>query len=85
MKANWQPVAISLVLTSGLIAAFLGPQLFIWTKDLFAPTPLAGAYAAICAVTLIGLLPLTFVRMPRRAVLVWTVRRCSRSCAVAPF
>lgn len=68
VSESWQPVAISLVLTSGLIAAFVGPQVFIWTKDLFAPTPLAGAYAAICAITLIGLLPLAFVRVPRPAV-----------------
>ncbi|WP_244430380.1 MFS transporter [Roseivivax halodurans] len=65
---SWRPVAISLVLTSGLIAAFVGPQVFIWTKDLFAPTPLAGAYAAICGITLIGLLPLAFVRVPRATV-----------------
>ncbi|KAA0909463.1 hypothetical protein FLO80_21455 [Aquicoccus porphyridii] len=64
VSESWQPVAISLVLTSGLIAAFVGPQVFIWTKDLFAPIPLAGAYAAICAITLVGLLPLAFVRVP---------------------
>ena len=63
-----QPVAISLVLTSGLIAAFVGPQVFIWTKGLFASTPLAGAYAAICAITMIGLLPLAFVQAPRPTV-----------------
>jgi len=74
VSENWQPVAISLVLTSGLIAAFVGPQLFIWTKDLFAPTPLAGAYAAICAVTLIGLLPLAFVRVPRPTARVTRLR-----------
>ena len=68
VSGSWQPVAISLVLTSGLIAAFLGPQLFIWTKDLFAQAPLAGAYAAICAITLIGLLPLGIVRTPSPTV-----------------
>ena len=61
---EWQPVAISLMLTSGLIAAFIGPEVFIWTKDLFAPTPFAGAYEAIVVLTLIGLLPLAFVQIP---------------------
>ena len=68
VSERWQPVAISLVLTSGLIAAVVGPQVFIWTKDLFAPTPLAGAYAAICAITLVGLLPLAIVRIPPATV-----------------
>jgi predicted MFS family arabinose efflux permease len=65
---DWQPVAISLVLTSGLVAAFVGPQVFIWTKDVFAPVPLAGAYAAIMVVTFVGLVPLLLVRIPRPTV-----------------
>ena len=63
VSEQWQPVAISLMLTSGLVAAFAGPQLFILAKDLFAATPLAGAYAAISALTVIGLCPLIFVRL----------------------
>lgn len=62
VSEDWRPVAISLMLTSGLVAAFVGPQIFIMAKDVFAPTPLAGAYAAISALTVIGLLPLAFVR-----------------------
>lgn len=61
----WSPVAISLMLTSGLVAAFVGPQLFIWTKDALAPIPLAGAYLAICGISFAGLLPLAFVRLTR--------------------
>lgn len=64
VSSEWQPVAISLMLTSGLVAAFAGPQLFITAKDALAPVPLAGAYAAIGFVSLIGLLPLAFVRIP---------------------
>lgn len=66
VSEKWQPVAISLMLTSGLVAAFAGPQVFISAKDLLAPTPLAGAYAAISALTVIGLLPLAFVRFAAR-------------------
>lgn len=65
VTSDWQPVAISLMLTSGLIAAFVGPQVFIIAKDTLAPAPLAGAYAAIAVITLIGLAPLALVRIPK--------------------
>lgn len=64
VSAEWQPVAISLMLTSGLVAAFVGPQVFIMAKDAFAPVPLAGAYASIAGITIVGLAALAFVRMP---------------------
>ncbi|WP_386629049.1 MFS transporter [Sulfitobacter geojensis] len=65
VSPEWQPVAISLMLTSGLVAAFGGPQVFIIAKDAFAPVPLAGAYVAIAVISVIGLLPLALVRMPK--------------------
>ena len=65
VPSAWSPVAISLMLTSGLVAAFLGPQLFIWTKDALAPMPLAGAYVTISVISLAGLGPLIFVRLSR--------------------
>lgn len=64
---KWQPVAISLMLTSGLIAAIGGPQLFIAAKDALAPVPLAGAYASIAVISLIGIIPLAIVRMQKAA------------------
>ena len=64
VAAEWQPVAISLMLTSGLIAAVGGPQLFIATNDVLAPVPFAGAYVAIAVVAIVGLLPLFVVRLP---------------------
>ena len=64
VSAQWQPVAISLMLTSGLIAAFIGPQVFIIAKDALAPIPVAGAYAALAAISLFGLVPLTLTRLP---------------------
>ncbi len=64
VSAEWQPVAISLMLTSGLVAAFAGPQVFIMAKDAFAPIPLAGAYTAIAVISVVGLAALAFVRMP---------------------
>ncbi|OUS35579.1 MFS transporter [Rhodobacterales bacterium 56_14_T64] len=64
VRSEWQPVAISLMLTSGLVAAFVGPQIFIMANDALAPIPLAGAYVAIGVITLVGLGPLAFVSFP---------------------
>ncbi|WGH78996.1 MFS transporter [Jannaschia ovalis] len=65
VEQTWRPVAISLMLTSGLVAAIVGPQVFIAAKDAFVPIPFLGAYAAVALIGLLGLLPLAFVRMPR--------------------
>ncbi|MEP1610670.1 MAG: MFS transporter [Roseobacter sp.] len=65
VSPEWRPVGISLMLTSGLIAAFVGPQIFIFAKDAFAPTPLAGAYMALAALSIIGLIPLVLTRLPK--------------------
>lgn len=67
VSVAWQPVAISLMLTSGLIAAFVGPPVFIMAKDIFAPIPLAGAYAALVVLSLIGAIPLVLTRLPKAA------------------
>lgn len=53
-----QPLAISLMMTSGLVAALAGPQVIIWTNEALS-SPLAGGYVAIAALSLLGLLPLT--------------------------
>ena len=64
VSKEWRPVAISLMLTSGLIASFIGPQVFISAKDALAPIPLAGGYAAIVVLSLVGAIPLLFLRIP---------------------
>ncbi|WP_299681050.1 MFS transporter [uncultured Roseobacter sp.] len=61
---KWRPVAISLMLSSLLIAAIIGPQVFIAAKDALAPIPFAGAYAAIGMIAVLGIVPLAAVRMP---------------------
>jgi MFS family permease len=80
VSPEWQPVAISLMLTSGLIAAFVGPQVFISAKDALAPVPLAGAYAAISVMAVVGLVPLAVVRIPSIKPL---VQRRTRSMSQA--
>ncbi|WP_269584584.1 MFS transporter [Roseibium sp. Sym1] len=64
VNPRWQPVAISLMLTSGLIAAIGGPQLFIVARDALAPVPLAGAYASLAVIACVGIVPLAAVRLP---------------------
>lgn len=59
-----QPIAISLTLGSGLIAAFVGPEIFIQTKDVFQPVPFAGAYLAIAGIALIGSVPVLCLKWP---------------------
>ncbi|MEO1550487.1 MAG: MFS transporter [Pseudomonadota bacterium] len=60
-----RPIAISLMLSALLGAALLGPQVFISAKDALAPVPLAGGYAAIGVIALLGVLLLALVRLPR--------------------
>ncbi len=57
--------AISLVLAGGLVAAFLGPQLVIYTKDLFAPVLFAGAYASAMVMSVLAVCVLNFVDIPK--------------------
>ncbi len=57
--------AISLVMGGGVIAAFLGPELAIWSRDLLAPVTFAGGYLAIAALALITLLILQFIEIPK--------------------
>ena len=52
-----RPQAISFTLASGLVAALIGPEIFAWSTDALAPTPLACAYAAIALLGLAGALP----------------------------
>jgi len=65
VEQSWQPVAISLMLSSLLIAAIIGPQIFIVAQDALAPIPLAGAYVATGVIGLLGIIPLVVVRTPR--------------------
>lgn len=65
VSEHWQSVAISFVLGSGLIAALLGPEIFIQTKNLVPSIPYAGAYLSICVLALIGMLPVSLINMPK--------------------
>lgn len=54
--------AISLVLTGGVLAAILGPQTALFTKDLLLPTPFAGGFLGMIALLIAALLVLAFLK-----------------------
>ncbi len=59
-----QAKAISWVLAAGLVNALAGPEIVRWLGDALAPTPYAGAYAAVVGVNVLGAIVLGFLRLP---------------------
>lgn len=57
--------AISYVIAGGVIAALLGPEMAKLTKDLFAPIPFAGTFAALIILAAVALALLQFIDIPR--------------------
>ena len=62
---EFRPKAISWVLIGGVAAAFLGPQVVIHTKDMFAPVLFAGAFVGQAALACVAIVALSFLRIPR--------------------
>jgi predicted MFS family arabinose efflux permease len=60
----YRPRAIALALGGGLAAAFIGPQLIVTTKDLWAPYLFAATYVAQAAFAAIACLVLLRLRAP---------------------
>ena len=56
--------AISRVMVGGLIAAVIGPQLVIWTRDALPGTPFAGSFYSQAALALLALPLLLALRLP---------------------
>ncbi len=61
---EFRPKAISWVLTGGLFAAVLGPQLANLTKEWIEPVLFAGSYFALIGVYILNLILVSFVRIP---------------------
>jgi MFS family permease len=61
----FRPKAISWVLTGGVIAAFIGANLVIATKDLWQPYLFAATYLAQSALALLAGVVLAFTKFPR--------------------
>ncbi|MEA2977486.1 MAG: hypothetical protein QOF19_3006 [Alphaproteobacteria bacterium] len=63
----FRPKAVSWVLAGGVLAAVIGPQLIIFTKDLWQPYLFAATYLGQALLALAGATVLTFVKIPRPA------------------
>lgn len=60
--AAFKAKAISFVLAGGVITAILGPQIVIFTRELFAPVMFAGSFASIVVLAAVGALVLSLLR-----------------------
>lgn len=63
--SDFKAKAISFVMAGGVVTAILGPQIVIFTHDLFAPVPFAGAFAAIVVLAVVGAGVLSLLRERR--------------------
>jgi MFS family permease len=61
----FKPKAISLVLASGVVAAFAGPETAKLGKDLLSGTPFVGSYACMIALMLASAVTLMFLDIPK--------------------
>ncbi len=56
--------AISYVLAGGVVAAFCGPELAIWAKDLLLPVIFAGSFVALAGLALASAVVIRFLEVP---------------------
>jgi MFS family permease len=61
---SYRPKVVSWVLAGGVLAAFIGPQLVIFTKDMLSPYIFAASYLGLSACAFTGLLVLSLVKVP---------------------
>src|SRR4029453_3330232 len=62
---KFKPKAVSWVMAGGLLAAFLGPQLIIVTKEVWQPYLFAATYIGQAAFAIVAAVVLIFLRIPR--------------------
>ena len=60
----YKPSAISWILAGGIVSAILGPQIAIFSQDLFAPILFAGAFLAFIPLAAAAVVVLTFLELP---------------------
>lgn len=63
-SAEWRPQAISRVMVGGLVAAVIGPQVVIWTRDALPAAPFAGSFVGQAALALLAVPLLAALRAP---------------------
>ena len=57
--------AVSYVLLGGVISALFGPTLAVYSRDFLAPVPFAGSFLMASMISVVALIPLSLVRIPR--------------------
>ena len=60
---NFREKAVSLLLTGGLFGAVFGPNMSVWTKNIFL-TPFLGAYLVLSLAGLLGIVIMHFIDFP---------------------
>lgn len=60
--------AISFVLAGGVLTAIIGPQIVIFTRELFAPIMFAGTFASVMVIAAIGAIILSGLRDRQAAI-----------------
>ncbi|MHA1564172.1 MAG: MFS transporter, partial [Alphaproteobacteria bacterium] len=68
VQENYRSRAIGWVVAGGVVAAFVGPTLATWSRDLLAPAIFAGSYGVITILQLAGVLTLTFLDVPKPSI-----------------
>jgi len=77
--------AIGLVLAGGIVAAFMGPNLAAWTRDLAGPE-FAASYLILAGLYVVGLVAILALRIPMpAAVALRSVGRPLREIAASPM
>lgn len=64
VEASGQARAISTIMVGGLLAAIIGPQVVIWTRDALPMAPFAGSFYGQAALALLALPLLATLRLP---------------------
>jgi len=59
--------AVSFVLLGGVISALFGPSLAVYSQDFLAPVPFAGSFLMASMISVVAMIPLSLVRIPRPA------------------
>src|SRR5690625_4026245 len=65
VEPSIKPRAISLIMVGGLMAAVIGPQVVIWTRNAIPDTPFAGSFFSQAALALFALPVIMLLRMPK--------------------
>lgn len=65
VEESMRSIAISRVMIGGLVAAIIGPQVVIWTRDSLGAIPFAGSFLGQAGLALLALPVLALLRLPR--------------------